>query len=114
VEVKPATVKSARSKKRQRGAGSARWMLRLYIAGNTPRSIAALNNLRAVCEEQLNGRYRLDVIDLLKNPLLARKNQILAVPTLVRKLPLPVRRIIGDLSDAKRVLVGLDLVAEGG
>jgi circadian clock protein KaiB len=89
-------------------------MLRLYIAGNTPRSVAALHNLKLVCEQQLNGRYRLEVIDLLKNPRLARENQILAVPTLVRKLPLPVRRIIGDLSDAKRVLVGLDLVEEGG
>jgi circadian clock protein KaiB len=85
------------------------WILRLYVAGQTPKSIVAFTNLKLICEEQLKGKYRIEVIDILKNPQLARDNQILAVPTLVRKLPLPVRNIIGDLSDAERVLIGLDL-----
>jgi circadian clock protein KaiB len=89
-------------------------MLRLYIAGNTPKSVTALNNLKLVCEQRLNGRYRVEVIDLLKKPRLARENQILAVPTLERRLPTPVRQIIGDLSDTTRVLVGLDLIEQGG
>lgn len=86
-----------------------RWELRLYVAGQTPRSIAALENLERLCEEHLAGKYSIEVVDLLKNPQLARGDQILAVPTLVRKLPEPVRKIIGDLSNAERVLVGLDL-----
>lgn len=85
------------------------WNLRLYIAGQTPRAIAALENLKRICEVHLAGKYTLEVIDLLKNPQLARGDQILAVPTLVRKLPEPVRKIIGDLSNEERVLVGLDL-----
>jgi len=85
------------------------WDLRLYVAGQTPRAIAALENLKRICEEHLAGRYRIEVVDLLQNPQLARGDQILAVPTLVRKLPEPVRKIIGDLSNAERVLVGLDL-----
>lgn len=85
------------------------WTLRLYVAGQSPKSAAAFDNLKRICEEQLRGRYRIEVIDLLKNPRLAKDDQILAIPTLVRKLPLPVRRIIGDLSDTERVLVGLDL-----
>ena len=85
------------------------WALRLYIAGQTVKSVTALNNLKLICEEQLKGKYHIEVIDLVKNPQLARDNQILAVPTLVRKLPLPVRNIIGDLSNTERVLVGLDL-----
>jgi len=89
---------------------SDKWVLRLYVAGETSRSITAFNNLKLLCDNQLKGRYRIEVIDLLKNPQLARDNQILAVPTLVRKLPLPVRRIIGDLSNTERVLVGLDLI----
>ena len=88
-----------------------KWILRLYIAGQTPRAITALSNLKLICEDQLKGKYHIEVIDLLKQPRLARDNQILAVPTLVRKLPIPVRRIIGDLSDKERVLVGLDLIA---
>ena len=88
-----------------------RWILRLYVAGQTPKAVAALSNLKLICEEQLKGKYHIEVIDLLKNPQLARDNQILAVPTLVRNLPLPVRNIIGDLSNTERVLVGLDLVA---
>jgi circadian clock protein KaiB len=85
------------------------WDLRLYVAGQTPRAIAALDNLKRICEEHLAGQYRIEVVDLLQNPQLARGDQILAVPTLVRKLPEPVRKIIGDLSNAERVLVGLDL-----
>lgn len=85
------------------------WILRLYVAGQTPKAIAAFKNLTAICDEQLEGKYSIEVIDLLENPQLARDHQILAVPTLVRKLPKPVRNIIGDLSDTERVLVGLDL-----
>jgi circadian clock protein KaiB len=85
------------------------YTLRLYIAGQTPKSVAALANLKEICEEHLAGRYKLQVVDLLENPQLARGDQILAIPTLVRKLPLPMRRIIGDLSNTERVLVGLDL-----
>jgi len=85
------------------------WELRLYVAGQTPRAIAASENLKKICEEHLAGQYTIEVIDLLKNPQLASGDQILAVPTLVRKLPEPVRKIIGDLSNEERVLVGLDL-----
>lgn len=84
--------------------------LRLYVAGQTPKSIAAFANLKVICEEHLAGRYRIEVIDLLENPQLARGDQILAIPTLVRKLPEPVRKIIGDLSNTERVLIGLDLL----
>jgi circadian clock protein KaiB len=87
--------------------------LRLYVAGKTPKSIAALNNLQKICEEHLAGRYRIEVVDLLENPQLAAGDQILAVPTLVRRLPPPLKRIIGNLSDSERVLVGLDLRKEG-
>jgi circadian clock protein KaiB len=83
--------------------------LRLYVAGQTPKSLAAFANLRKICEEHLAGQYRIEIIDLLENPKLARGDQILAIPTLVRKLPTPVKKIIGDLSDTERVLVGLDL-----
>ena len=83
--------------------------LRLYVAGQSPRSIRALQNLRKVCDEHLAGRYRVEVIDLLLNPALARGDEIVAVPTLVRTLPEPIRKIIGDLSDTDRVLVGLQL-----
>jgi circadian clock protein KaiB len=85
------------------------WDLRLYVAGQTVRAVAAFENLQRICEEHLPGQYRIEVIDLLKNPQLAKGDQILAVPTLVRKLPEPVRKIIGDLSNTERVLVGLDL-----
>lgn len=83
--------------------------LRLYIAGQTPKSLAAISNLKALCDEHLNGGYRVEVVDLLKNPTLAKDHQILAIPTLVRSLPVPIRKIIGDLSDTARVLVGLDV-----
>jgi len=87
------------------------WQLRLYVAGQTPKSLEAFSNLKTICETHLNGRYRIEVIDLLENPHLSKGDQILAIPTLVRKLPQPVRKIIGDLSDVNRVLVGLDLRA---
>jgi circadian clock protein KaiB len=85
------------------------WDLKLYVAGQTPKSIAAVANLKKLCDEHLAGRYRVEVIDLVKNPQLARSDQILAIPTLVRHLPEPMRKIIGDLSNQERVLVGLDV-----
>lgn len=85
------------------------WELRLYVAGQTPKSLAAFANLKKFCEEHLSGRYRIEVIDLVEHPQLARGDQIFAVPTLVRKLPPPLRKIIGDLSNTEKVLVGLDL-----
>jgi circadian clock protein KaiB len=89
-----------------------RWELRLYVAGQTPRSLAAFANLKKICETHLKGKYRIEVIDLVANPELARADQIVAIPTLVRKLPPPVKRIIGDLSNKERTLVGMELVAE--
>lgn len=89
--------------------GERQWELRLYVAGHTPKSITALANLKRICEEYLPGQYEIEVIDLTTSPKLAEGDQILAVPTLVRKLPTPIRRIIGDLSNTERVLVGLDL-----
>jgi circadian clock protein KaiB len=86
------------------------WNLRLYVAGQTPKSITAFANLKKICEEHLAGKYRIEVIDLLDNPALAKGDQILAIPTLVRKLPEPIKKIIGDLSNKERVLVGLDLI----
>lgn len=86
-----------------------KWILRLYVAGKTPKCVTAFNNLRIICEDQLQGKYEIEVIDLLENPRLSREHQILAIPTLVRKLPVPVRKIIGDLSDTEKVLVGLDI-----
>jgi circadian clock protein KaiB len=85
------------------------WKLKLYVAGQTPRSMAALANLKKIVDEHLDGRYEIEIIDLLENPRLAKGDQILAVPTLVKDLPLPVRKIIGDLSNTERVLVGLDV-----
>lgn len=88
---------------------SGSWKLRLYVAGQTPKSLTAFANLKKLCETHLAGRYEIEVIDLLVNPQLAKGDQILAIPTLVRQLPAPVRKIIGDLSNTERVLVGLDL-----
>jgi circadian clock protein KaiB len=85
------------------------WELRLYVAGQTPKSLAAFANLKKICEEHLAGKYRIEIVDLLENPTLAKGDQILAIPTLVRKLPEPMKKIIGDLSNTERVLVGLDL-----
>ena len=86
------------------------WELRLYIAGKTPKSVTALNNLKKYCEEHLQGKYQIEVIDLLVQPQLAEGDQIFAVPTLVRKVPVPIRKIIGDLSNEGKVLVGLNIV----
>ncbi len=91
------------------GEGDKMWDLRLYVAGHTPKSVRALANLEKFCAEYLAGKYHLEVIDLVAHPQLAQKDQILAIPTLVRKLPEPVRKIIGDLSNTERVLVGLEL-----
>jgi circadian clock protein KaiB len=96
------------------GAGAAgpaarAYELRLYVAGQTPKSVAAFNNLKRLCEERLPGRYRIEVVDLMENPRLAKDDQIVAIPTLVRKLPPPARKLIGDLSDTERALVGLQL-----
>ena len=88
------------------------FLLRLYVAGQTPKSLMAFRNLKKICEEHLAGRYQIEVIDLLVDPQLARGDQILAIPTLVRKLPVPVRKIIGDLSNTERVLIGLDLLEQ--
>ena len=101
---------------KRRAAGSHRrpaklWQLRLYVMGQTPKSATAFANLKKICESQLKGRYRITVIDLVKQPHLAKGDQILAIPTVVRKLPKPVRTILGNLSDTERVLVGLDLRA---
>jgi len=85
------------------------WELRLYVAGNSSNAIAAFANLQQICEKHMGGRYRIEIIDLLENPQLARGDQIIAIPTLVRRLPTPIKKIIGDLSNAERVLVGLDL-----
>jgi circadian clock protein KaiB len=85
------------------------WILRLYVAGQTPKCITAFANLKKICAEYLENKYHIEVIDLLENPQLARGDQILAIPTLVRNLPQPVRKIIGDLSNTEKVLVGLDL-----
>lgn len=87
----------------------AKWILRLYVAGQSSKAIAAFANLKKICEEHLAGEYRIEVIDLLENPQLAAGDQIIAVPTLVRQLPAPVKKIIGDLSNKERVLVGLDI-----
>lgn len=90
--------------------GAEQWNLRLYVAGQTPKCITAFANLKKLCEERLGGNYSIEVIDLLRKPQLASGDQILAIPTLVRRLPSPMKKIIGDLSNTERVLVGLDLV----
>jgi circadian clock protein KaiB len=100
----PATTKRAAD-----GAAIAKWELKLYVAGQTAKSLQAFANLKRICEEHLSGEYRIEIVDLLQNPQLAKGDQIFALPTLVRRLPEPVRKIIGDLSNTERVLVGLDL-----
>jgi circadian clock protein KaiB len=85
------------------------YSLRLYVAGQTPKSIAAISNLKKICEQHLPGRYEIEIIDLMKDPALAVRHQIVAIPTLIRQLPEPLKRIIGDLSNAEKVLVGLDI-----
>jgi circadian clock protein KaiB len=106
----PAKGSRPKATTRKEKAGSVLWELRLYVAGQTPNSIAAFNNLKRICETHLKGEYRIEVVDLLVNPKLARGDQIIAVPSLVRKLPEPVKKIIGNLSNEDRVLVGLDLL----
>ena len=117
MKMKPATTATGKSAPRTAArAGGDReskakiTVLRLYVAGQTPKSITAFANLKKICEEHLAGQYEIEVVDLLENPQLARGDQILAIPTLVRKLPEPVRKIIGDLSNTERVLIGLDLL----
>ncbi|SEB14435.1 circadian clock KaiB family protein [Pedobacter hartonius] len=92
------------------GEAEQMWELRLYIAGKTPKSISALSNLTKYCEEHLKGKYKIEIIDLLLQPQLAEGDQIFAVPTLVRKVPVPIRKIIGDLSNEEKVLVGLNII----
>jgi circadian clock protein KaiB len=89
------------------------WKLRLYVAGQTPKSITALANLKKICEQHLANQYSIEVIDLARSPQLARTDQILAIPTLVRNLPTPIKKIIGDLSNTEKVLLGLDVIARG-
>ncbi len=89
------------------------WELRLYVAGQTSKSVTAFANLKKICAQYIPGKYHIEVVDLLKNPTLAKGDQIFAIPTLVRKLPVPIRKILGDLSDTERVLVGLDLRPKG-
>jgi circadian clock protein KaiB len=106
-------VKAKRPKSRSASKGDEFWHLRLYVAGETPRSLAAFSNLTEICQSHLEGRYDIEVIDLAQQTTLSNGDQILAVPTLVRKLPHPVRKIIGDLSDTQRVLIGLNLRTMG-
>jgi len=100
---------SGRKRPPAKSAGSDFWRLRLYIAGQTPNSVAAIANLKRICEDKLRGKYRIEVVDLLEKPQLAKGDQIIAIPTLVRKLPPPVKKIIGNLSKTESVVVGLDL-----
>lgn len=107
--MKPTTRRARAPRRRAEPSPQPQWDLRLYIAGQTSRSAIALQNLKRICETHLKGKYRIEVIDVLKNPQLAHGDQILALPTLVRKLPAPMKKIIGDLSHEERVLIGLDL-----
>jgi circadian clock protein KaiB len=106
--VSAATRKSAAKKKTPQPAGEF-WTMRLYIAGQSARSTAAIVNLRRICDQHIPGRYEVQIIDLLRNPELAKDDQIVAIPTLIKKMPVPVRRIIGDLSATERVVVSLEL-----
>ncbi len=109
MKIKDDKPKNSRRKGRPAKARIDKWKLCLYIAGQTPKAVTALNNIKLICEQQLKGKYWIEVVDLLKNPQLARDEQILAIPTLVRKIPRPIRNIIGDLSNTERVLAGLDI-----
>jgi circadian clock protein KaiB len=102
----------AKVTKAPRAAASSRYLLKLYVAGRSPKSVNAIANIKKICEANLRGRYVLEVIDLYQQPQLAQGEQIIAVPTLIRKLPSPLRRIIGDLSNTERVLIGLDMRSE--
>jgi circadian clock protein KaiB len=103
------TVSPGKEKQTKTNTPEEIWILRLYVAGQTQKSITAFANLKKICEEHLAEKYRIEVIDLLKNPQLAKGDQIVAIPTLVRKLPEPLKKIIGDLANTERVLVGLDI-----
>ncbi len=108
-DVKKAPAKTSKKVRELHREEDLRYDLRLYVAGQTPRSLQALSNLRKICEEHLAGRYRVEIIDLMQKPQLAAADQILAIPTLVRSIPKPARKIIGDLSNTERVLIGLDV-----
>jgi circadian clock protein KaiB len=107
-------VSPGKGKKAKTDSAEEIWNLRLYVVDQTPKSITAFANLKKICEEHLEGKYHIEVIDLLKNPKLAKGDQIIAIPTLVRKLPQPVKKIIGDLANTERVLVGLDIRSVSG
>lgn len=106
---KPAKAAAQAKKTAKKTADPDVWNLRLYVAGQTPKSITAFTNLKQLCEKHLPGRYRIEIVDLVQQPQLAQNDQIVALPTLVRKLPEPIKRVIGDLSNLERVMVGLDL-----
>ena len=106
---KPSKSQEAGTDRSLNGAATDHWDLKLYVAGQTPKSLTAFSNLKRFCEENVPGKYHIEVIDLAKNPHLAKADQILAIPTLVRKVPKPMRKIIGDLSDKQKVLLGFDL-----
>src|SRR5512142_2739122 len=99
--------------KKIEGAASEKYILKLYVTGMTPRSMNAVSNIRKICEEHLKGRYELDIIDIYQQPVLAKGEQIIAAPTLIKKLPLPLRKFIGDMSNTERILLGLDLRPKG-
>ena len=103
------TRRATRRKSNSNRGAAKLWQLRLYVAGQTPKSLMAFRNLKKICEEHLKDEYRIEVIDLMEQPQLSKGDQILAIPTLVRQLPKPMRKIIGDLSDTQKVLIGLDL-----
>ena len=107
------TTATAKKKNSSRPTSQEIWELRLYVAGQTLKSVTALANLKKICEQHITAKYSIEVIDLLKNPALAKGDHIFATPTLVRKLPVPIRNILGDLSNTERVLVGLDLRPKG-
>ena len=109
----PVSLQQLAGKKPRKQGDVEMWDLRLYVAGQTPRSLAAFSNLKKICEQHLSGRYNIEVVDLVKHPQLAAGDQIVAIPTLVRKLPQPLRKIIGDLRDTDRALVGLQLRSGG-
>ncbi len=109
MKIKHIKSKTSHRKQQPGKAISGKWVLCLYVAGQTEKALTALNNLKSICKEQLKGKYHIKEIDLLKNPHLGRENQILAIPTLMRKFPLPVRLVIGDLSNKEQVLVALGL-----
>ena len=110
--MKPVEVNSVKGSGKKKSVSTAndKWILRLYVAGQTPKALTAYSNLKKICEERLNDKYSIEVIDLLLNPQSGAEDQIFALPTLVRKLPVPVRKIIGDLSNTEKVLVGLNLM----